>query len=180
VFGHRRWRLQRHGRPRGQRRKDPTRRRQRDGCCRTRCGLHRPVGYNVFPGQLADLWAVEIGQRLVFGYRQSSAQIQTEVLRCEDVLSFGGRVVGARRNPTRLSRQLLFRHLPCIGTSRALLEHSECHSSLGASAARRWSSPTTDASAKVVVSPRFRPSATSRNNRRMILPLRVFGRSGVR
>ena len=124
VFCHRRWRLQGHGRPRRQRRRDPTRRRQRDGGCCTRCGLHRPVGYNVFPGQLADLWAVEIGQRLVFGDRQSSSQIQTEVFRCEDVLCFGDRVVArARCNPTRLSRQLLFRHLPCIGTSRGSLEH---------------------------------------------------------
>ena len=39
---------------------------------------------------------------------------------------------------------------------------------------------TTEASASVVVSPRLRPSATSRSRRRMILPLRVLGRSGVR
>ncbi len=46
-------------------------------------------------------------------------------------------------------------------------------------AARRCSSSTTAASARVVVSPRLRPSATSRSRRRMILPDRVFGRSGV-
>ena len=53
-------------------------------------------------------------------------------------------------------------------------------SSGGASVARRWSSSTTPASARVVVSPRLRPSATSRSRRRMILPLRVLGRSGVK
>ena len=54
------------------------------------------------------------------------------------------------------------------------------HSSGGVSAALRWISSTTVASASVVVSPRLRPSATSRSRRRMILPLRVFGSSGVR
>ena len=59
-------------------------------------------------------------------------------------------------------------------------EGEEGYSSAGTSAARRWSSSTTVASASVVVSPRLRPSATSRSRRRMILPLRVLGRSGVK
>jgi hypothetical protein len=46
-------------------------------------------------------------------------------------------------------------------------------------AAFSWSSPTIELSASVVVSPMLRPSATSRSSRRMILPERVFGRSGV-
>ena len=56
----------------------------------------------------------------------------------------------------------------------------ECavQSSGGASAARRWISVTTVESARVVVSPRLRPSAMSRSRRRMILPLRVFGQIG--
>ena len=45
---------------------------------------------------------------------------------------------------------------------------------------RRLISSTTAASARVVVSPRSRPSATSRRSRRMILPLRVLGRSSVK
>jgi hypothetical protein len=45
--------------------------------------------------------------------------------------------------------------------------------------ALRCSSSTTATSASVVVSPRLRPSATSRRSRRMILPERVLGRSGV-
>ena len=45
--------------------------------------------------------------------------------------------------------------------------------------ARSRISSTTPASASVVVSPRSRPSATSRSSRRMILPLRVLGRSGT-
>jgi hypothetical protein len=57
---------------------------------------------------------------------------------------------------------------------------SNCfQSSVGASAARRCNSLTTEASARVVVSPKLRPSATSRSKRLMILPLRVFGKSGV-
>ena len=44
---------------------------------------------------------------------------------------------------------------------------------------QRGSISTTPASASVVVSPSARPSATSRSSRRMILPERVFGRSGV-
>src|SRR5262249_45734661 len=39
---------------------------------------------------------------------------------------------------------------------------------------------TTAGSARVVVSPRTRPSATSRSRRRMILPERVLGSSAVR
>ena len=46
-------------------------------------------------------------------------------------------------------------------------------------AARSRSSATTLESARVVVSPSIRPSAMSRNNRRMILPLRVLGSSCV-
>src|SRR5215475_7683184 len=38
---------------------------------------------------------------------------------------------------------------------------------------------TTVGSARVVVSPRARPSATSRSSRRMILPLRVLGNSAA-
>jgi hypothetical protein len=45
---------------------------------------------------------------------------------------------------------------------------------------RRASSSTTVGSASVVVSPSARFSATSRSRRRMILPDRVFGRSGVK
>ena len=44
---------------------------------------------------------------------------------------------------------------------------------------RRASSATTVGSASVVVSPRGRFSDTSRSSRRMILPERVFGSSGV-
>ena len=51
---------------------------------------------------------------------------------------------------------------------------------VGSSAARVASSFTTDGSASVVVSPRARFSATSRSSRRMILPERVFGSSGVK
>src|SRR5216683_3122877 len=54
------------------------------------------------------------------------------------------------------------------------------HSSVGLVDARRRISSTTAASARVVVSPRSRPSATSRSSRRMILPLRVFGSSSVK
>jgi uncharacterized protein YajQ (UPF0234 family) len=53
-------------------------------------------------------------------------------------------------------------------------------SSDGVSEARFCNSVTTLASASVVVSPRLRPSATSRSNRRMIFPERVLGRSGVK
>ena len=67
----------------------------------------------------------------------------------------------------------------CVSARRpAWLRSSQ--SSAGTSAARRCNSSTTLASAKVVVSPRLRPSATSRKSRRMILPLRVFGKSGVK
>ena len=59
-------------------------------------------------------------------------------------------------------------------------ERRRDQSSGGASSARFLISSTTPASASVVVSPRLRPSATSRSSRRMILPLRVFGSSGVR
>ena len=59
-------------------------------------------------------------------------------------------------------------------------ESGHGHSSGGASSARFLISSTTVASARVVVSPRLRPSATSRSRRRMILPLRVLGSSGVR
>ena len=48
------------------------------------------------------------------------------------------------------------------------------------SAPRACSSATTVGSARVVVSPSGRFSATSRSSRRMILPLRVFGSSGVK
>ena len=48
-------------------------------------------------------------------------------------------------------------------------------SSCGAVAARSRISSTTPASASVVVSPRSRPSATSRSRRRMILPDRGLG-----
>ena len=53
-------------------------------------------------------------------------------------------------------------------------------SSAASSAARSASSLTTDGSASVVVSPIARFSATSRSRRRMILPERVFGSSGVK
>ena len=53
-------------------------------------------------------------------------------------------------------------------------------SSCGAAAAWSRISSTTPGSASVVVSPRSRPSATSRSRRRMILPLRVLGRSSVK
>ena len=98
-------------------RRDPTRRRQRDGCCRTRRGRRRPVGYNVFPGQLANRWVVEIGKRLLVGH-QTGSQIEPEVLWCKDLLGRGGvwLLVGARRNRTGLTRLLLVRHLPCIGS----------------------------------------------------------------
>ena len=62
---------------------------------------------------------------------------------------------GAREQPVRLS-------LPCSPLRR----RAAC------------SSATTLESASVVVSPSIRPSAMSRNSRRMILPLRVFGSSG--
>jgi glutamate/tyrosine decarboxylase-like PLP-dependent enzyme len=54
------------------------------------------------------------------------------------------------------------------------------HSSVGASDARSAISETTAGSASVVVSPSGRFSATSRSSRRMILPERVFGSSGVK
>src|SRR5439155_13451068 len=53
-------------------------------------------------------------------------------------------------------------------------------SSCVSSTARCWISLTTVGSASVVVSPSGRFSATSRSRRRMILPLRVFGSSGVK
>ena len=69
------------------------------------------------------------------------------------------------------------------GTSPGLMSGARhrprCQSS-AAVAARACSSSTIDESASVEVSPMLRPSATSRRSRRMILPLRVFGRSGVR
>src|SRR5207248_3226095 len=60
--------------------------------------------------------------------------------------------------------------------------HFSCggHSSWGACRARFFISSTTLGSARVVVSPRSRPSATSFSRRRMILPLRVLGRSSVK
>ena len=65
-----------------------------------------------------------------------------------------------------------------------LAEHLAEHSiakpqSWVVAAAFAWSSSTIELSASVVVSPMLRPSATSRSSRRMILPERVFGRSGV-
>ena len=51
-------------------------------------------------------------------------------------------------------------------------------SSVPPAAARRCSSLTTPASASVLVSPRLRPSATSRNRRRMILPRPRLGQVG--
>jgi hypothetical protein len=64
------WRDDRSRRPKGADRlrwwrRDPTRRRQRDECCRTRRGRRRPVGYDMLPGQLANRWAVEVGKWLV-------------------------------------------------------------------------------------------------------------------
>src|SRR3954469_5175691 len=53
-------------------------------------------------------------------------------------------------------------------------------SSCCSDSARFWISETTAGSASVVVSPSGRCSATSRNRRRMIFPLRVFGSSGVK
>ncbi len=52
-----------------------------------------------------------------------------------------------------------------------------CHSS---SSYWALSISTTAGSANVVVSPRARPSATSRSRRRMILPLRVLGNSAAK
>ena len=61
------------------------------------------------------------------------------------------------------------------------LECRTCHSWSDASlSARVLISSTTAGSASVVVSPSGRWSATSRSRRRMILPLRVFGSSGVK
>src|SRR4051812_226686 len=62
---------------------------------------------------------------------------------------------------------------PVVGSRRP-------HSSVGDSAARFLISSTTAGSASVVVSPRARPSATSRSKRRMIFPERVFGSSSVK
>ncbi len=59
--GNRRRRLKRADRL-GWWRRDPTRRRQRDECCRARRGRRLPVGYDMFPGQLTYCWAVEIGE----------------------------------------------------------------------------------------------------------------------
>ena len=65
--------------------------------------------------------------------------------------------------------------------SSSRTSETDSQSSCGASAAPRVRiSSTTVASASVVVSPRSRPSATSCSSRRMILPLRVLGRSGVK
>ena len=55
------------------------------------------------------------------------------------------------------------------------------YASSDASSTARWrSSSTTAGSASVVMSPSGRFSATSRSSRRMILPQRVFGSSGVK
>src|SRR6185437_11983742 len=88
------------------------------------------------------------------------------------------------------------RHLPVPGEGGAHRQHVR---SVGRTRRRRSVGPaagggqsssvvpirslmalTTDGSIRVVTSPRDRFSATSRSNRRMILPLRVFGSSGVR
>src|SRR5205807_5236821 len=61
-----------------------------------------------------------------------------------------------------------------------VLRAQPAHSSSADAPARRLISSTTAASARVVVSPRSRPSATSRSSLRMILPLRVLGRSSVK
>src|SRR5215218_5828550 len=61
------------------------------------------------------------------------------------------------------------------GVDYRLAAHS---SSLEAADDVRMTS-TTDVSARVVVSPNGRFCAISRSNRRMILPLRILGRSGV-
>ena len=180
-------------RPWGCWRNYPTRRRQRDDCCRTRRGRRRPVGYDVLPGQLANRWAVEIGQGLG-GFRQARLEIEAKVSGFEHRFGGGsGRRLGclfdslalrARRDRTGLARQFVLRHLACIGRSgqrlKAKCRRNRAQSSPADSAARRCSSPTIEASARVVVSPRLRPSATSRNRRRMILPLRVLGRSAVK
>ena len=89
-----------------------------------------------------------------------------------------GLVLRRARVPAR--PQLAVRRRPRGPPPLRQLTAARRQSSGGVSVAWRWSSSTTVASASVVVSPRLRPSATSRSRRRMILPLRVFGRSGVK
>ena len=77
-------------------------------------------------------------------------------------------IIGTRHGAT--SHQALARHVETVFTAHGF---QVFHNISGYTS-------TTAGSAKVVVSPRARPSATSRSRRRIILPLRVLGNSAVK
>ena len=118
--------------------------------------------------------------RVAMEQRQIQSQAEVVDREARPRVSTGGRVV--LRTDGAGGRVRLFDcHAGGIGAPDSILERARTNqSSVGASTARRCNSLTTLASASVVVSPRLRPSATSRSRRRMILPLRVLGRSGVK
>ena len=121
------------------------------------------------------------GSRATSGRRQIVAAVQQEGEAWMSPTVWDGR----RRDP-HLGLELADRrrrrpsHGRRLRPRRRSLTARELSPRLRPPAARSASSLTTDGSASVVVSPIARFSATSRSRRRMILPERVFGSSGVK